>query len=244
MGRGRKRSAGRPARGPSPGVDAAVTLPAPGFAAGEPALAEPAALVFVVDDDARSCNAIVQLLHGDGFRAVGFGEPGEFLASMAEGPANCVVLDERLALEAGLDVLGEMRRRGLVTPVVVVSALGTIRSTVQAMKAGAIDFLQKPVNPWSLLARVREAVTIDREQRAAAENQRRIGLRVDSLTGRQREVMQQLLSARTSREIAADLGISTRTVEGHRRAILQAMGVASLPQLLHLLARAGLVARG
>lgn len=195
--------------------------------------------VFVVDDDQGVRKALHALATASGLTAETFAAPDEYLAQLNPDRAGCLVLDVRLGNASGLDLQDELRRRGCNIPVIMITGYGNVPTSVRAMRGGAIDFLQKPFSPRLLLDRIREAIDIDRENRAASRKRARIEERIASLTPREREVMDQLVTGTTSRDIATALDLSVRTVEGHRREVLRKMAANSAAQLVRILTLVG-----
>jgi FixJ family two-component response regulator len=147
------------------------------------------------------------------------------------------VLDVRLRGESGLDLQEELRRRQVTLPIIVMTGYGDVPTSVRAFEGGAIDFRQTPVPPKKLLERIREALEIDRQARATAGQHAIVLDGIARLTPRQRQVMDQLALGSSSKEIAAALKISVRTVEVHRRVVLRKMRVSSVAHLARAVAR-------
>jgi FixJ family two-component response regulator len=196
--------------------------------------------VFVVDDNLAVRKSLSALFESAGLGVETYDSAEDFLASYDPERAGCLVLDIRLRERSGLDLQDELRRRKTMLPIIVLTGHGNVATSVRALKAGAADFLQKPVSPRVLLERVRAAVESDRRARDAARDRSSVADRLGHLTPRERQVMELLITGSTSKEIATALGLSTRTVEGHRRMILLKMNVSSAAQLV----RAVLQARG
>jgi two-component system, LuxR family, response regulator FixJ len=191
--------------------------------------------LFVVDDSPEVRKSLSSLGASAGLEVETYASSDEFLASYDPERAGCLVLDVRLrAGRSGLDLQDELRRRGVTLPIIVLTGYGDVPTSVRALKGGAFDFLQKPAKPKSLLARIRAAVEADvraRDREAAGDVVRR---RIARLSKRERQVMDRLLEGESSKQIAAQLDMSVRTVEGHRRQILIKMDVASTTQLLRV----------
>jgi FixJ family two-component response regulator len=188
--------------------------------------------VFVVDDDPRVRQSLQTLLREAGLPAQTFASGREFLRTFDPRRAGCVVLDLKMPGESGLDVQDELRRRGATLPVIILTAHGSVAASVRALKAGAVEFLEKPAPPATLLERIadaldRDCATRDRDAKHAAARRR-----LASLTGRERQVLGHVTAGRTSREIALALGISVRTVEGYRAKIYLKTGVSSVAELI------------
>jgi FixJ family two-component response regulator len=142
------------------------------------------------------------------------------------------VLDVRLRHSNGLDLKDELRRRKAELPIIILTGHGDVPTTVRALKAGAVDFLQKPAPPKLLLERVRAAIDKDVQARAVNTERNLVLQRVADLTPREREVMELLVTGKTSKAIATEMNVSVRTVEGHRRMVFSKMNVASAAQLV------------
>jgi two-component system, LuxR family, response regulator FixJ len=194
--------------------------------------------VFVVDDNLAVRKSLRALLESAGLRVETYASAEEFLDAYDPERIGCLLLDIRLRDRNGLDLQDELRRRKAMLPIIVLTGHGNVATSVRALKAGAIDFLQKPVPPKVLLERVRTAVEIDRQARAAAADRIAIAGRLAHLTPREHEVMELLASGKTSKEIAATLHLSVRTVEGHRRMVFLKMDVTSAAQLVRAVLRA------
>jgi FixJ family two-component response regulator len=188
--------------------------------------------VFVVDDNAGVRKSLRALFESADIGVETYASGEEFLAVYDPDRPGCLLLDVRLRHSNGLDLQDELRRRKATLPIIVLTGHGTVPTSVRALKAGAVDFLQKPAPPKLLLERVRAAIDIDRQTRATAAAGAAVAERLAHLTPREREVMELLLAGKTSKEIAAVLGVSVRTVEGHRRVVLSKTQVSSAAQLV------------
>ncbi len=188
--------------------------------------------VFVVDDNAAVRESLHALLQSVGVAARTFASGEEFLAAYSPERPGCLVLDVRLRHANGLDLQDELRRRHATLPILVLTGHGNVPTSVRAMKAGAMDFLQKPVPPNVLLERIQAALEADRQAREAAAERRSVSDCIADLTPRERQVMDCLVAGETSKEIAATLKMSVRTVEGHRRRVLSKLHVSSASQLV------------
>jgi len=195
--------------------------------------------VFVVDDNPGLRRSLQALLEAAKLPVETFASTREFLERYDGGRPGCIVLDVRLRGESGLDLQDELRRRQVALPIIVMTGYGDVPTSVRAFKGGAIDFLQKPVPPKKLVARIREALEIDRQARATAGKRAVVLDGIARLTPRERQVMDLLALGNSSKEIASTLKISVRTVEGHRRVVLRKMGVASVAHLARAVARLG-----
>ena len=198
-------------------------------------MAEPT--VFVVDDDLALRRSLQALLEAAGLPVEIYASAQEFLERCDPRRPGCMVLDVRLQGSSGLDFQEELRRSQVTLPIIVMTGYGDVSTSVRAFKGGAIDFLQKPVPPKELLSRIREALEIDRQARAVVAQRAPVVDAIARLTSRELQVMDLLALGRSSKEIAATLKISIRTIDGHRRAVLGKMGVSSAAHLARAVAR-------
>jgi RNA polymerase sigma factor (sigma-70 family) len=193
---------------------------------------EPA--VFVVDDDPAVCEALQGLLEAEGFRAAVFHSAEDFLAGYRPGQPGCLVLDMQMNGMNGLELQAKLEREQLGIPVIIISGHGSIPTAVHAMKTGAIDFLEKPVDPQLLLRRIRHALAKAERLRTEQRRRRDFAARLARLTPRERLVMDLVVVGRPTKEIAAELGVTVKTVEAHRKRVLQKMGVTKAVALARL----------
>jgi two-component system, LuxR family, response regulator FixJ len=189
--------------------------------------------VFVVDDNPSVRKSLHSLIEAAGLAVETYGSAGEFLGAYDGARPGCLVLDVRLRTENGLDVQDELRKRNTMLPIIVMTGYADVPTSVRAFKGGAIDFLRKPVPPKALVERIREAIAMDEQARQSATVQTAMAESIARLTPRERQVMELLAVGNSSKEIAAALDISVRTVESHRRTVLRKMGVGSAAQLAH-----------
>jgi FixJ family two-component response regulator len=190
--------------------------------------------VFVVDDNLSVRNSLQDLLESVGLAAETYATSEEFLAAFDPGRPGCLLLDIRLKHANGLDLQDELQRRGATLPVVILTGHGSVPHAVRALKAGAVDFLRKPMPPKLLVESVRAAIERDRVGRAEASQRTEAQENMEGLTPREREVMDLLVEGKSSKEIATALGVSVRTVEGHRRQVFSKMNAASAAHLVAL----------
>ena len=197
-----------------------------------------AARVHVVDDDAAVRDAVSLLLSVAGYDVRAFPDAPALLESCTAQSRGCVILDVHLPFMDGTSLQQELIERGIRMPVIFLSAHGNIPITVRTIKAGALDFLTKPVNPSVLLDRVAAAFEQDARQQEMAEKARLLSSRLESLTERERDVMRLAVAGCSNKEIARHLGISHRTVEIHRSRVMQKTGSTSLLDLVRVAAGA------
>ncbi len=198
-----------------------------------------AATVFVVDDDRDTRGAMQVLLSDAGYRVKAFGGASAFLSAHNAGEQGCLITDIRMPGMNGLEMLARLAAAGSKIPAVIITGQGDIAMAVEAMRAGAIDFIEKPVDPETLLASVsrafeQAATPADRSARRAEA-----AMRIAGLTKREREVMRLVVAGRPNKEIAARLRINQRTVESHRATVMKKLGVRSLSDLVRLAIAAG-----
>ncbi|MDI9238577.1 response regulator [Lysobacter sp. LF1] len=193
--------------------------------------------VYLVDDDPGVLTAVTRLLTSDGLATCPCSTTRAFLDAYDASMAGCVVLDLSMPGMNGLELQALLRERGVGCPVIFLSGCGDIPTSVRAMKAGAIDFLTKPVDGATLLDAVRRGISLDEEVRRSRVDQHDAQALLDTLTPREREVVPYLLAARLNKQIAADLGVAEKTVKVHRSRILHKLGVRSLVDLVHFMER-------
>lgn len=193
-----------------------------------------APIVFVVDDDEGARNSLRFLLKSVGLPAAAFNSAREFLATYAPSQAGCLVLDVRMPGMSGLELQQELNRRGAVIPVIFVTGHGDVPMAVEAVQHGAFDFVQKPYREQEMLDRIQRALAKDRASRQALQERDRIRARLASLTPREREVMALMTLGKPNKVMAAELGLSQRTVEIHRAHVMEKSGAASVAQLVRM----------
>ena len=190
--------------------------------------------IFVVDDEYFVRDGLCGMLLDVGLAVEAFSSCEEFLNQQRCGPNSCLVLDIHLPGMGGLELLRHMHDVADRTPVVVVSGSSGISEAVRSMKKGAVDFIEKPVERDLLVASVLRALALSRQEGAISTAREEAIAHLEGLTHRQKQVMALVLAGHPSKNIAADLGISQRTVENHRAAIMSRTGVHSLPELARL----------
>ena len=196
--------------------------------------AEAEPLIVVVDDDTSVRESIGELLQSVGLDAIGFGSTRELLeASLPQRPG-CIVLDVRLPGGSGLDLQQHLTETGSCKPVIFLTGHGDITMSVQAMKAGALDFLTKPFRDQVLLDAVVAGIERDKEQLAAARLVDASLERYARLTPREREVLDEIVRGRLNKQIAFDLGISEVTVKLHRSAVMKKMEARTVGELIRI----------
>jgi len=193
---------------------------------------EAASTVFVVDDDRAVREAMRDLLRENGYLVEAFADGPAFFEAYRPGREGCVLVDALMPDMSGIEVIERLKAVGHEIPAIVITGSGAVPMAVQAMKAGAVDFIEKPVGHEDLLASVRRALDQRRDTAKLSAWRETAAIRVASLTGRQRQILDLVLAGHPSKNIAADLGISQRTVDNHRAAIMRKTGSKSLPALI------------
>lgn len=194
--------------------------------------------VRIVDDDDAVRTSLTRVLRAAGFQVCAFPSAQAFLAQETGEVPGCAVLDLVLPGQSGLELQTALRRARSAIPVIFLSGHADVPSSVRAMKAGAMDFLTKPLEAAVLIAAVQAALERDQRQRAAREERRSVARRLESLTPREREVLAELLRGRLNKQIAAQLGASEKTIKVHRARVLQKMGARSIADLVRMAERA------
>jgi two-component system CheB/CheR fusion protein len=197
-----------------------------------------ASVTYIIDDDPVIRTALCEVLDGHGRTAHAFASAEAFLAAYHPGGEGCLLVDAHLPGMSGIELLQALRARGDNLPVILITGDGDIGLAVAAMRAGACEFIEKPVGRADLLASITRAMAQSHDIRLVDAVHEGAAARVAELTARQREVMDLVLAGHPSKNIAADLGISQRTAENHRAAIMDRMGVKSLPELARLVVQA------
>ncbi|AFL52297.1 FixJ family two-component response regulator [Sinorhizobium fredii] len=189
-------------------------------------------LVIIVDDDASVREALSELILSAGFQPVCFASTGELLDTNVLDSPGCLILDVRMPGVSGLDLQHHLAQNGNPTPIIFLTGHGDIPMTVQAMKAGAVDFLTKPVRDQTLLDAVIAGIAMDAARREEAVIVKRNVERLETLTPREREVLHEVARGRLNKQIAFDLGISEVTVKLHRGNVMRKMEAASVGELI------------
>jgi two-component system response regulator DctR len=188
--------------------------------------------VFIVDDDEAVCDSIQELVESVGLRAESFASGQAFLDHYKPQHSGCLVLDVRMAEMSGLLLQEKLNASGAGIPVIIITGHADVAMAVHALKAGAVDFVQKPYRDQLLLDSINNALTMDTIARRSLDESQQNDRQLATLTKREQEVLDKLLAGNISRQIARELGISTRTVETHRQHLLRKLGVGSVKELM------------
>ena len=200
---------------------------------------QPEPTVFVVDDDRAMRESLSWLLDSVGLRVRSYATAADFLAEHDPAQPGCLVLDVRMPGMSGLDLQAELARRGVELPTIVITGHAEVSMAVRAVKAGALDFIEKPFSDQLLLDRVRQALEIDLEVREVRRRREDALRRLATLTAREREVLNLVVAGKQNKEIASELGVSPKTVEVHRAHVMSKMCVDSLAELIRITLLAG-----
>ena len=188
--------------------------------------------VFVVDDDNDVRDSLRWLIESVGYHVETHATPQAFLETYHPGTPGCVVVDLRMPGMSGIDLQEKLSVNQPSIPVIVITAFGNVATAVRAMKSGAVDFLEKPFNSQTLVARIRDAVALDADRRSEHEELAKVMACAARLTRREREVMDLVVRGLPNKAIAAELHISQKTVEAHRASTMKKMKAQSLPDLV------------
>lgn len=192
------------------------------------------ATVYLVDDDAAVRAGFSALFKSVGLPVVSFASGEAFLESVDARALGCLVVDVRMPGMSGLELQERLHDRGIGLPIILISAHGDVPMAVRAMKGGALDFLEKPVNEQLLLDRVQGCLSMAHRTHDDAELVATTRARLEALTPREREVLDRLVKGKSSKVIAAELDISPRTVDVHRSHIMDKLGVRSIAELVRV----------
>lgn len=195
-------------------------------------------LIRVVDDDEAVLKALGQMLECEGYRTACYRDAKSFLSSDSPSVPGCLILDVRMPGMSGLELHQELNRRHYEVPILFLSGHGDLEMAVAALKDGAVDFVQKPIDSQKLLASVARAVRIWQERHNQIVSPEETRVRLSALTEREKQTVALCAKGYLNREIARKLSISDRTVESHRQSAFKKLGVKTVPELMALLSDA------
>lgn len=194
--------------------------------------AEPVQTIHLVDDDEALRDSLVWLLESSGYRVWAFDSAEAFLAAYSPEMTGCVLLDVRMPGISGLELFERLLELHCVMPVLFITGHGDVPMAVNALKKGALDFIEKPFNNQDLLARIEQCLARERIERERLRHDAETARRLDQLTQREREVLELIVAGKLNKQIADVLGISIKTVEVHRARVMEKMAVHSLAELV------------
>ncbi|WP_303289071.1 response regulator FixJ [Marinobacter sp. SS5-14b] len=190
--------------------------------------------VYVVEDDEAVRDSLELLLKSDSKPVKTYENAGAFLREYSDKMAGCIVLDIRMPGMDGMELQKKLNEKHSILPIIFVTGHGDVPMAVDAMKEGAVDFIQKPYREEALLEKIEAALEQDKEQRKSLDEKQEIIRRVKSLTPREREIMDRMIAGQANKVIAIELEISQRTVEIHRSRVMHKMGTHSLAHLVRM----------
>lgn len=194
-------------------------------------------LVYLVDDEALVRRGLSRLLRGAGFAVEAFASPKEFFDACDKQAADCVLLDLAMPGASGLDIQQTLVARGSDLPIVFLTGRADVPMSVQAMKNGAVDFLTKPPNRHDLVAAIQKAIEKGKRTRQKSAEVQDILARLATLTPREREVLEHVVTGQLSKQIAGDLGTVEQTIKVHRARVMEKMRVQSVAELVRMMER-------
>jgi two-component system, LuxR family, response regulator FixJ len=197
--------------------------------------------IFVVDDDSAVRDALKLLLRSVGQAVETYGSAQEFLDAYGEDRPGCLVLDIRMPGMSGLELQQKLNEKHSILPIIFITGHGDVPMAVEAMQAGAVDFIQKPFRDQDLIDRINQALEKDGSNRAALGERNDIRRRLETLTPREREVLDLVVHGKANKVIAGDLKLSQRTVEIHRARVMEKMQASSLAHLVRMVLEVGQV---
>ncbi|MGE5297474.1 MAG: response regulator transcription factor [Solirubrobacterales bacterium] len=196
-------------------------------------------IVFVVDDDEAVCESLRLLIGDIGLEVRTFNSAKQFLDQYDSSRPGCLVLDVRMSGMSGLELQSRLVEMAVRIPTIIITGHADVPMAVEAMKSGAMDFIEKPFRDQVLLDSIQKAIDMDLRSRRQHQERQDVQSRIGLLTQREREVMDRLVAGKSNKTIAFDLGISQKTVDFHRANILEKVGVSSVVELVRLTQRAG-----
>ena len=195
-------------------------------------------IVFIVDDDEAICESLRLLIGDIGLEVKTFHSARQFLSEYAPSQPGCLVLDVRMSGMSGLELQAKLHERAIEIPTIIITGHGDVPMAVEALKAGALDFIEKPFRDQVLLDSIQKAVDLDARARRLHKERQDVQSRVQLLTRRESEIMERLVAGKANKSIAYELGISPKTVDFHRANILAKTGVNSVVELVRLTQKA------
>lgn len=198
-------------------------------------------IVFLIDDDKGALDSMVYLIESYGFQVKCYSSAQEFLGSFDPSQAGCILVDFRMPGMTGLELHNELKKRQSVLPVIIMSAYGTVPTVAQAFRDGVVDFLQKPTNDAVLVPRLREAFTLNTQLRQEQKVRSERLAKLQSLTAREREVLDSIVQGKAMKEIASEFNTSFQTIAKHRSRVLEKLGLESDVELTRMMLELNLI---
>ncbi len=198
--------------------------------------------IFIVDDDPLVRNALSIVLSRQGYQITGFGEGASFLAAARARTPTCIILDVQMPGQSGLDILKELNAQNYPAPIFIISGVGDIPMAVEAIKNGALDFIEKPFDATTVVTRVREAVEAWSRRNSPGGSVDVLSKSFpgqEQLTARERDVLNQIASGSSNKQAGRELGISPRTIEVHRARIMEKLGAKNAADLVRIVLSEG-----
>ena len=189
------------------------------------------ALIHVVDDDESFRTSLIDLLTAAGFEARGYASTGDFLLDPPLDRPGCLLLDVRMPGPSGLDLQAALLRQAKAIPIIFMTGHADVTTGIRAMKAGAVDFLEKPIERGALLEAIQRALLRDSGQRKTHDEAQRYQERMAALTARERDVFERIVAGKLNKQIADELGISLRTVKAYRAHLMEKLGIGTAAEL-------------
>jgi two-component system, LuxR family, response regulator FixJ len=195
--------------------------------------------IFIVDDDPMVLNALSIVFSREGYQVKGFAEGASFLAAARAHTPTCIILDVHMPGRSGLDILRELNAQQYSAPIFIISGIGDIPMAVEAIKNGALDFIEKPFDASTVVSRVREAVAAWTRRNSNGNALPRSFPGQEQLTARERDVLSQIASGSSNKQAGRELGISPRTIEVHRARIMEKLGAKNAADLVRIVLSEG-----
>lgn len=197
--------------------------------------------VFIVDDDQAVRDSLADLVDSVGYRYASYATATDFLADYSIDRLGCLVLDIRMPGMSGLELQQELIRREALLPIIFITGHGDIPMAVQAIQNGALDFIQKPFRDQDLLDRINQALNSCNQQQNTQRHTQSLKQHIHNLTPREHQVMQMIVEGKANKVIAIELNLSQRTIEVHRKNVMQKLEAHSLAELVRIVTQSGLV---
>ena len=197
--------------------------------------------VYVVDDDAAMRKSLRWLVESVGLKVETYGSATEFLDAVTPDMIGCLILDVRMPGMSGLDLQEQRGEGGISLPAIIITGHADVPMAVRALKAGAYDFIEKPFNDQVLLERVQKALEAGEVDRFVEDRQKKIDAKIDTLTPRERQVMEMVVNGMANKQVAAELGLSEKTIEVHRKHVMDKMQAGNVADLIRMAMRGSTV---